>query len=973
MGSIAEFDPVYTVVNQAKGWYPIHLACQYSQTRLIRLLLHQPSINIEHPDGGGCTALHHACMSNDPRALEVVQMLVSEFGANVLAKNGQGQAPYDLATSNNVRQFLLPIQLQKETQIALDNGGQGLPPGIDLGGLRIKKSNIAPPPRTFGSPPAARTQSTGMYPPTPIPTDPSKIAAAPATMPPNLAMESTPAAERGYSLRGSSSAAIFSSKYTADGFHSSSSDINLQQKYGHDTSARQYVTAPPPSSGNASMASVGAPLSGNVGVGGDGTNNPFSRGSALVKQRYVTYGPAEPAPVAPVASQPAYNQYAPEAPAASNFSTFAPGATAMSPQPAAPATPAHPTQSNSSTPRTPFMPPPPYQTQNYEAPSKRSDFVSPTTATYGGSPMTPAAPGMPAREQSSQDLFSAPQPPVPSPSAPISGTSGGSAQELFSSPQPPVPTPSAPISGTSVGSAQELFSAPQPSPTAPSTFPAPVSGTSVDSAQELFADPDAAASSEAAAQSDSIFTPPEQKDAKDPVPASRLDEAAPPTDSAEAKKPTNGTSDAPNDDLSPGISAMNEDWVETTDPSTGQTYYYNKATNETSWEDPKGSAMVAEIGSTASDWIETPDPTTGKTYYYNSVTQETSWEKPDGVKSEEEAASGWAEVVDPSSGQTYYYNQNTQETAWEKPVALTKSSDDSHAGSDWSKTIDPTSGQTYYYNHVTQETSWEKPESLQESQQDESTLMESKDESKEPNATNDSNMSSDWIETVDPSSGQRYYYNLATQETSWEKPPNLVDTVNSVGEASQSADAFQPNSADTPISVQKSLEPAVPAVPVAESMTRRISAQELFGEGPPAQEEVSDDKKQPGGVGAAVTAALGSGEKPLDDLAEVTESSEAAQGTSDEFPSAGLVTAEHVAAPSGDEAQSTEEEQKPVDGPDQPVIDDVDGTEVGEMLDIPLSPEPMHPTRSQPEAQPEPSADLFAAIGMPPPPFQSKR
>jgi hypothetical protein len=29
---------------------------------------------------------------------------------------------------------------------------------------------------------------------------------------------------------------------------------------------------------------------------------------------------------------------------------------------------------------------------------------------------------------------------------------------------------------------------------------------------------------------------------------------------------------------------------------------------------------------------------------------------------------------------------------------------------------------------------------------------------------------SDWVETVDPSSGQVYYYNTATEETSWEKP-----------------------------------------------------------------------------------------------------------------------------------------------------------------------------------------------------------
>ena len=118
LGCLGEFDPVYTVVNQGKGWYPIHMACQYSLVRLIRQLLNYPGMNIEQVDKIGNTPLHHACTSSDGRALEVVQFLVNEYGANVLAKNSQGQTAYDLASSNNVRQFLLPIQLQKETQIS---------------------------------------------------------------------------------------------------------------------------------------------------------------------------------------------------------------------------------------------------------------------------------------------------------------------------------------------------------------------------------------------------------------------------------------------------------------------------------------------------------------------------------------------------------------------------------------------------------------------------------------------------------------------------------------------------------------------------------------------------------------------------------------------------------------------------------------------------------------------------------------
>jgi hypothetical protein len=967
MGCIAEFDPVYTILNQAKGWYPIHLACQYSQTRLIRLLLNQPGINIDHPDVAGNTSLHLSCMSTDVRALEVVQMLVNECGANVLAKNGQGQTPYDVATSNNVRQFLLPIQLQKETQIALDNGGQGLPPGIDLGGLRINKLTVEPPPMSFGSSPAARTQSTGrypptpmsfgsspaartqstgMYPPTPIPGDQSRIAPAPATMPANVSADNNTATEGGYSLKGSSSAAIFSNKYVADGFHSSSSDINLQQKYGHDTTARQYVTAPPPSSGTtSSRGSLVAPMSGNAA--GDGVNNPFSRGSALPKNRYVAYGP-EAAPAAPVAAQPAYNQYSPAAPAAANYNSFAPGVTTTAPQPAGPITPAQSTQSISSAPSTPYMPPPPYQTQNYETPSQRPDFVSPAAATYGGSPMTPATSGaVPVTEKSAHDLFAGPAgvAPTSTASAPISGTSAGSAQELFAAPAttPVGRTPSAPISGASVGSAHDLFAAPQ----------------STEPASEV-------------ATSESIFTPPkEQKGSqetpeKEPVSATETEEVAPSqetstpaADGAETSSPTEATAEAPKAD--PQATATDEDWVETTDPSTGQTYYYNKVTNQTSWEDPKST--TAEIGSTESDWVETPDPTTGKTYYYNEVTQETSWEKPIGEKTEEKTTEEWVEVSDPSSGQTYYYNQKTQETSWENPTAQTESPDDSQAAVEWIETVDPSSGQMYYYNQITQETSWEKPQSLHETKTAEAAPTDLQGHLQEPYVTNDSDISNDWIETVDPSSGDKYYYNQVTQETSWENPKKQATASESIQEAAASAtseDATQSNAEDTPPAAPITQEqPGV--VPSAESMTSNMSAQELFGEGPPAQEQsTSDPQKEAVDEGAPVSGGSGSAEQVFDNAVAAEQSSQAAQSAS-----------VGVSSEDGQSTQSTAEEQKPGETREEPVVDDIDGD--GEMLDVPLSPKPSNLKTSQPEAQPEPSAGLFAAIGMPPPPFQSKR
>lgn len=312
MGCIAEIDPIQTVVNHARGWFPIHVACQYSMVRLIRLLMQQQGVSIQQPDYAGCTPLHHACMSSRrSTGPEVVKLLIHEYGADPCAKNSAGQTAYDVAALDSVRQYLLPIQLQRETQYALDNGGVGLAPGIDLGGMRISRPNMAPPP-VFGAagvgvpPPtpagsASASASTAAYPRTPS-FGGSSVPAAPGSAPGSapsmyatatnsnsnsnsnhartnfnnahtpirqqtlprapVSMPSRSSARRSqsneeqsrYSRTGGSGLAVYS-KYKADGFHSSSSDVSLQQKYGNagassSGSLNNGNIAPPPDSGS---------------------------------------------------------------------------------------------------------------------------------------------------------------------------------------------------------------------------------------------------------------------------------------------------------------------------------------------------------------------------------------------------------------------------------------------------------------------------------------------------------------------------------------------------------------------------------------------------------------------------------------------------------------------------------------------------------------------------------------------------
>ena len=311
-GCLAEMmDPVYTVIQPTKGTYPIHLACQHGMEQLMRQLFAMPGATTDQVDSGGNTPLHYAALNSNPKtALHIVKVLVTEYRASVVAKNWTGQTPYDGATANAVRQYLLPLQLQQETQHALDNGGVGLPPGIDMGGLQIKNSHIPPPP-IGGMPAMAPPPMMGAgIPATPPPGGPpngqfatpspgvptTTTAAATPTQPPTSGGPQT------YARTGHSSAAMSAaSKYRPDGFHSSSSDVNLAKKYGNVNSGNAVsAVPPPPSSGNAALP-VG-PSSGGAGpnpyaaASTGNTINPYARGG-IPKSRYLAYdGTALPTP-----------------------------------------------------------------------------------------------------------------------------------------------------------------------------------------------------------------------------------------------------------------------------------------------------------------------------------------------------------------------------------------------------------------------------------------------------------------------------------------------------------------------------------------------------------------------------------------------------------------------------------------------------------------------------------------------------
>jgi hypothetical protein len=285
------------VLHNIKGSLPIHIAAEYGNVDVVQALIRDLGVSPQQMDAQGNTPLHYATSSQHPQAFHLVQFLVNEYHVSLSVRNNHGQTPYDVCSVNRTRQWLLPIQLQRETQECLDNGGVGLPPGIDMGGIKLSHTtHLAPPPRFVGPPPVTDTSNTvemeyrttnhqtpsGFLPPhyqvgidTAIPPVGTQnhpgslglgssvgVTSSLVTDPPTPVGQSPPftvgsssapsssgsiTTNRTYAHTGYSSAALLppTAKYRPDGFHSSSSDTALQEKYGHDKT----VTGPP--SGNA--------------------------------------------------------------------------------------------------------------------------------------------------------------------------------------------------------------------------------------------------------------------------------------------------------------------------------------------------------------------------------------------------------------------------------------------------------------------------------------------------------------------------------------------------------------------------------------------------------------------------------------------------------------------------------------------------------------------------------------------------
>lgn len=105
----------------------------------------------------------------------------------------------------------------------------------------------------------------------------------------------------------------------------------------------------------------------------------------------------------------------------------------------------------------------------------------------------------------------------------------------------------------------------------------------------------------------------------------------------------------------------------------------------------------------------------------------------------------------------------------------------------WKETIDPTSGNPYYWNTETQETTWTRPECKADPKND--------------------NLPEGWVEKVHPATNQKYYFHASTGKTSSEKPTaqTIIESSKTLATSARSLIASNPPKKDTYIPANKTV------------------------------------------------------------------------------------------------------------------------------------------------------------------------
>ena len=186
------------------------------------------------------------------------------------------------------------------------------------------------------------------------------------------------------------------------------------------------------------------------------------------------------------------------------------------------------------------------------------------------------------------------------------------------------------------------------------------------------------------------------------------------------------------------------EWEKVTDSTTGDSYYWNRRTNETSWTKPKAAirkmarrhsnphalsvvavaedvagakssrrARMSQRRSAGFERVYTDD---GEVYYWNPKTGETSWEDPSGQiekrrsagKSQAGASATPAYSKVPADGGSFHARIASGVSELFQGATAAATGHHQRWGS-WVQLTDDATGNPYYFHPRTNETSWDPP------------------------------------------------------------------------------------------------------------------------------------------------------------------------------------------------------------------------------------------------------------------------
>ncbi len=253
-------------------------------------------------------------------------------------------------------------------------------------------------------------------------------------------------------------------------------------------------------------------------------------------------------------------------------------------------------------------------------------------------------------------------------------------------------------------------------------------------------------------------------------------------------------------------------WVEQMDPHSGEYYYYNVDTGEQTWDIPEALG-----GESIPTWTKLYDPTHVAYYYYNNETQDMTWDEPEDYVPPPKKLLLRGLAVDPKVKaamliQQVYRKRQARRVMMVKMGLNDKTQVPDHG---WITEHDKHSGYDYYVNTDTGEMVWEKPEVLLHLEKKEK-IKEEKEKAhakskahvqatmsdvKRLNSlfkgdkerrdfeerfkraqedyyrANQDQLAGEWVArqaTDGAHAGEFFYWNVRTNETTWEKPKDFV-------------------------------------------------------------------------------------------------------------------------------------------------------------------------------------------------------